>query len=176
MGSAPIVLLGLLRRFLGGVAVGVAAGITVSDRFGSVVRLHGRSMRPTFNPDDDGTSGHDVVLVEKFCLRNFNFSRGDVVAFRSPQDPKEYLVKRLIALQEDWITVPGTYEILQIPRGHCWVEGDNVDVSLDSKEFGPIPLALMRGRVTHVVWPPKRVGQVESKFPTGRVFSKKEGH
>lgn len=82
MGSTPVVLLGLLRRFLGGFAVGMAAGITVSDRFGSVVRLHGRSMRPTFNPDDDSTPSHDFVLVEKFCLRNFNFSRGDVVAFR----------------------------------------------------------------------------------------------
>ncbi|KAL3691697.1 hypothetical protein R1sor_005348 [Riccia sorocarpa] len=173
--GTPYVLLGLLRKFVKGAAVGVAAGVTVADRFGSVVRLNGRSMQPTFNPEDSGFPSKDIVLVEKFCLRSFAFSRGDVVAFRSPQDPKEYLVKRLIALQEDWVTVPGTYEILQIPKGHCWVEGDNVDVSLDSKEFGPIPLALMRGRVTHVVWPPERFGPVENKYPTGRVFSGKDG-
>lgn len=38
-----------------------------------------------------------------------------------------------------------------------------------------IPIALMRGRVTHVVWPPQRLGPVESKYPTGRVFSGKDG-
>ena len=34
--------------------------------------------------------------------------------FRSPLEPKMWLVKRLIALQGDWVTVPGTYEILQV--------------------------------------------------------------
>jgi inner membrane protease subunit 2 len=46
-------------------------------------------------------------------LRNYTFSRGDVVVFRSPLEPKMWLVKRLIALPSDWVTVPGTYEILQ---------------------------------------------------------------
>jgi inner membrane protease subunit 2 len=118
-----------------------------------------------------------------------------------------WMVKRLIALQGDWVTVPGTYEILQVPKGHCWVEGDNGEISLDSKSFGPvsaltkpwiaelagecmihwlliwyesvcvmqIPLGLMKGRVTHVVWPPSRFGRVPSHLPEGRVLSQKTG-
>jgi hypothetical protein len=27
---------------------------------------------------------------------------------------------------------------LQVPKGHCWVEGDNAEVSFDSKSFGPV--------------------------------------
>jgi inner membrane protease subunit 2 len=64
---------------------------------------------------------------------------------------------------------------VQVPKGHCWVEGDNAEVSLDSKSFGPIPLALLKGRVTNVIWPPSRFGRVESHLPEGRVLSQNRG-
>ena len=28
--------------------------------------------------------------------------------------------------------------VVRIPQGHCWVEGDNAEVSRDSKEYGPV--------------------------------------
>lgn len=34
----------------------------------------------------------------------------------------------------------------QVPPGHIWLEGDNLIVSRDSREYGPVPLALVRGR------------------------------
>jgi len=34
----------------------------------------------------------------------------------------------------------------QVPPGHIWLEGDNLIVSRDSREYGPLPLALVRGR------------------------------
>ena len=33
-------------------------------------------------------------------------------------------------------------EIRQIPQGHCWVEGDNAGVSMDSRFYGPVSLFL----------------------------------
>lgn len=42
---------------------------------------------------------------------------------------------------------------IQIPEGHCWVEGDNLPDSRDSREYGPVPLALVRGKVLAKVWP-----------------------
>lgn len=33
-----------------------------------------------------------------------------------------------------------------MPEGHCWVVGDNLPSSLDSRDHGPIPLALIRGK------------------------------
>lgn len=57
---------------------------------------------------------------------------------RSPTEHRSLVVKRLIALPGDWIQVPAAQEIRQIPVGHCWVEGDNPDVSWDSRSYGPV--------------------------------------
>lgn len=44
----------------------------------------------------------------------------------------------------------------QIPRGHVWLEGDNPENSMDSRNYGPVPAALVQGRVVGRVWPPWR--------------------
>lgn len=35
----------------------------------------------------------------------------------------------------------------QVPPGHVWLTGDNLILSRDSREYGPVPLALVKGRV-----------------------------
>ena len=52
-------------------------------------------------------------------------------------------------------------ELVFVPRGHCWVEGDNGRVSTDSNAYGPVPMALLDSRVAAVMWPPWRVRWVE---------------
>lgn len=37
-------------------------------------------------------------------------------------------------------------QMIQIPEGHVWVEGDNLAHSRDSRFFGPVPMALISGR------------------------------
>ena len=54
----------------------------------------------------------------------------------------------------------------QMPRGCCWIEGDNPSCSNDSRSFGPVPLALIEARVAAVIWPPWRAGPVSSRLPT----------
>uniref|UniRef100_A0A4W5N872 Peptidase S26 domain-containing protein n=1 Tax=Hucho hucho TaxID=62062 RepID=A0A4W5N872_9TELE len=34
-----------------------------------------------------------------------------------------------------------------VPKGHVWLEGDNLSNSADSRSYGPVPYALIRGRV-----------------------------
>lgn len=46
--------------------------------------------------------------------------------------------------------------ILKIPVGYFWVEGDYYANSLDSNTFGAIPLALLTAKATYLVWPPSR--------------------
>jgi len=29
-------------------------------------------------------------------------------------------------------------DVVKIPEGHCWVEGDNPASSMDSRSFGPV--------------------------------------
>ncbi|WZZ29778.1 mitochondrial inner membrane protease subunit 2-like [Brassica napus] len=137
------------KAFTGGII-----GLTISDRFCSVVPVRGDSMSPTFNPQRDSYLD-DYVLVDKFCLKDYKFARGDVVVFSSPSHYKERYIKRIVGIPGEWIS--STEDVIRVPEGHCWVEGDNKASSLDSRTFGPIPLGLIQGRVTRVVWPPQRL-------------------
>eukprot|EP00967_Tisochrysis_lutea_P013357 scaffold14924_cov19-Tisochrysis_lutea.AAC.1 len=38
---------------------------------------------------------------------------------------------------------------VKVPKGHVWLQGDNLLHSRDSREYGPIPLALVKGRVLY---------------------------
>ncbi len=46
--------------------------------------------------------------------------------------------------------------VYQIPPGHVWLEGDNPFNSSDSRSYGPLPSALVLGRVFAKVWPPSQ--------------------
>lgn len=37
-------------------------------------------------------------------------------------------------------------EMIQVPEGHVWLEGDNLGWSRDSRAYGPVPMALIKGR------------------------------
>lgn len=41
----------------------------------------------------------------------------------------------------------GTDGLPQIPEGHCYVVGDNLKFSRDSRMFGPLPLGLVKAKV-----------------------------
>lgn len=41
----------------------------------------------------------------------------------------------------------GAGRMVQVPEGHCWIVGDNLVWSRDSRIFGPVPLALVTGKV-----------------------------
>lgn len=57
------------------------------------------------------------------------------------------------------------HQLKHVPPGQCWVEGDNADASRDSNAFGPVPLALLTGVVSYVVWPPWRARRIDSRGP-----------
>ncbi|KAK9846521.1 hypothetical protein WJX81_005897 [Elliptochloris bilobata] len=138
--------------------------------------VDGLSMQPTFNPT--GEPVRDRVVVERWRVRALallgqvgRYSRGDVVLLRAPDRPGEYIIKRLVALEGDWLYVPGRVDVEKIPKGHCWVEGDNVALSADSRtRYGPVPLSLVEGRARVVFWPPWRSGRVAAGEPIGRLL------
>ncbi|XP_028512449.1 mitochondrial inner membrane protease subunit 1 [Exaiptasia diaphana] len=49
----------------------------------------------------------------------------------------------------------------QVPKGHVWLLGDNPDDSTDSRDYGPVPYGLIRGRVCFKVWPLSEFGRIE---------------
>ena len=46
-----------------------------------------------------------------------------------------------------------------------WLQGDNLRNSTDSRNYGPVPLPLVTGRVFFKVWPLREAGMVEGMFP-----------
>jgi len=56
------------------------------------------------------------------------------------------------------------FEKITIPKNHCFVLGDNRNDSRDSRHFGPVPLATIKGRADYLYWPAKdwsRFGRIK---------------
>ena len=81
---------------------------------------------------------------------------GDFVSVLTPGKRPEQL--------EDMDAVGGELreEIIQVPEGHCWIAGDNLDWSRDSRVYGPVPLALVKGKVVAILWPWDCIGWVKN--------------
>jgi hypothetical protein len=47
----------------------------------------------------------------------------------------------------------GIYRTLIVPEGHVWLEGDNPLLSVDSRHYGPIPVAWLQGKLVWRIWP-----------------------
>mmetsp|Transcript_104653 Transcript_104653/g.296155 ORF Transcript_104653/g.296155 Transcript_104653/m.296155 type:complete len:170 (-) Transcript_104653:78-587(-) len=119
------------------------------DRIAWIYCVEGRSMSPTLNPQDSilDRCFRDRVLVYK----NAVYQNGDVVILRDP-GTNSRIVKRLVASENEFVpTSDGG--VTFVPSGHCWVEGDNSQLSVDSRSFGAVPMGLLEALAFSVVWP-----------------------
>lgn len=124
----------------------------------------GPSMMPTFNPQGD------VALVEHITVLSNNLKVGDVVTARSVQNPRHMVCKRVLGMEGDTVLIQPTTMFAPmrkviVPKGCVWLQGDNLMNSTDSREYGPVPYALIRGRVVCKIWPPWDVGWIERQVP-----------
>lgn len=94
------------------------------------------SMRPALEPNDR-------VLVSSWVP----IKLGDVVVFRHPAAPSSYAIKRVAAYESN---------------GSLRVLGDNVNVSSDSRHFGPIAPEWVIGRAVYRYAPPARRGRLSA--------------
>lgn len=106
---------------------------------------------------------------------------GDVVVSTSPTHPAKTVCKRVLGLPGDTILVdPRDYmsedagllaahahadpmlqalvalhsaRTVTVPPGHVWLTGDNLGNSTDSRQYGAVPMALIKGRVLARVYP-----------------------
>lgn len=83
------------------------------------------------------------------------------VPARSPANPSNIAIKRVIALPGDRVTTrepcPRPSQI--VPFNHVWLEGDADDPgkSLDSNTYGPVSISLITGSVMAVLHPRMRL-------------------
>jgi signal peptidase I len=132
------------------------------------VRVDGFSMRPTLQ---DG----EYILVNKLAYKFSEPKRGDIIVFIFPVNPEEDLIKRIIgipgdtvtvqdgvlsingtAVEEPYINAPPAYNgTWQVPEGNLFVLGDNRNDSRDSHQWGLLPIQNVIGRSAVIYWPPK---------------------
>ncbi|KAK3378203.1 peptidase S24/S26A/S26B/S26C [Podospora didyma] len=110
----------------------------------TVSASHGPSMLPTFEVLGEW------VLVSRWHRFGRGVSVGDLIAYNIPIN-NDVGVKRVLGLPGDYVLVnspeTGSDVMIQVPRGHCWIVGDNLPASRDSRFFGAVPLALVRGKI-----------------------------
>ncbi|RXN16655.1 mitochondrial inner membrane protease subunit 2 isoform X2 [Labeo rohita] len=66
------------KAFVSGFFVAVPVTVTVLDRLAYVARVEGASMQPSLNPA--GETSPDVVLLNRWSVRNYQVQRGDIVS------------------------------------------------------------------------------------------------
>mmetsp|Transcript_389 Transcript_389/g.1263 ORF Transcript_389/g.1263 Transcript_389/m.1263 type:complete len:93 (-) Transcript_389:44-322(-) len=71
------------------------------------------------------------------------------------------ITKRVVALDGDFVYRRDDQVLVQVPRGHIWIEGDNGPNSNDSNAFGAVPAGLVEAVVTHKLHPWAEAGRVE---------------
>lgn len=141
---------------------------------GRAFTVEGPSMYPTLR------SG-ERLIVDELSYRFTSPQRGDIIVFRYPSDPREFFVKRLVALPGEEVAIrdhrvwvngqPLDEEYLQtetlgefgpviVPADHYFVLGDNRTNSADSRDprVGFIPHRYIVGRVLWRYWPLDRIG------------------
>lgn len=129
--------------------------------------VKGTSMEPTFHTGDR-------VLVNKLAFVFGKPTTGEIVVFKSPVNPKQDWIKRVIGVPGDTVSVKNNVVYINgkrypepflkyrksinvapryVPRGYLWVEGDNRPVSYDSRYFGLLPEKNLKGQAFIIWWP-----------------------
>lgn len=132
------------------------------------VRVDGFSMNPTL---ENG----EYILVNKLAYKMGAPARGDIIVFSYPLDPSQDLIKRVIGLPGETVSVQNGKVSVNgvaldepyiadapfyngswvISSGQLFVLGDNRNESKDSHEWGLLPIENVIGRAVVIYWPPR---------------------
>jgi len=144
------------------------------------VRVDGLSMNPTLQ-------NGEYILISRLSYKFGEPQRGDIIVFSIPGDKSQDLIKRVIGLPGETITIrnnevmvngekldepyiaqPPTYNgEWTVGEGQLFVLGDNRNASKDSHQWGLLPEENIIGKALLIYWPPpewKLVYHTEQMF------------
>ena len=138
--------------------------------------VSGTSMQPTFETGD-------YLIVDELSYKFEKPKRDEVVVFKPPYDTAKHLIKRIIGLPGETISVKGPvvtittidnktivlnepYITFQSDKeatytlsdSEYFVMGDNRSVSYDSRSWGPLPAYKITGRALLRLYPFNEIG------------------
>lgn len=124
------------------------------------------------NSMDPNIKNGQYLIIDEVTYRFREPARGDVIVFKSPPEPTKYYIKRIIGVPGDTVSINGTTITIKntahpegftlaedyithshkdtltvtVPEGKYFVLGDNRSGSYDSRSWGMLPEANIRGR------------------------------
>ena len=112
-----------------------------------------------------------ICVVSRLHKHGHDVKVGDIVLAYSPYYLRQTIAKRVIGMPGDYVVrdpdlsptvggapIPGKPGqdmttpreepvMVQVPEGHVWLAGDNLPYTRDSRNYGPLPMGLIRGKV-----------------------------
>jgi signal peptidase I len=169
MGSKPPRRKSELREWLETIGIALVLALLVRTLVVQVYKVEGESMLPNFHTGE-------MVLVNKFIYKVRAPHPGEVVVLDDPLNPQRQLIKRVIALPGETVTIQAdrvyingrplaedyinkdllkgeTLGPVTVPAAHVFVMGDNRGNSSDSRRIGPIPVTKLEGKAILRYWP-----------------------
>ena len=163
---------GILWEFLTTVIPAILIALLIHAFLAQSTVVFGQSMEPSLHEDQR-------LMVEKVSYRLHGPRRGDIVILRDPTGGPIPLIKRVVGLPGERVTLanghvyvdgallnePYLTQVTQsdgrtwiVPPMHVFVMGDNRGNSKDSRYFGPVPLDTILGHALFRFWPLDQIG------------------
>jgi signal peptidase I len=134
-------------------------------------KVYGSCMEPNLHTGER-------LLGNKFIYRFDKPTRGDIIVFRYPLDPRKVFIKRVIGLPGETVAIRGDkvyingralneryvrdcscddFPSQKVPPGHIFVLGDNRDQSNDSRFWGELPMKNIKAKAWLRYWPISKI-------------------
>ncbi len=164
----------LARDLLSTIVPAVLIALLVHTFVAQATRVYGQSMQPELH-------SNERLVIEKVSYWFHGPRRGDVVVIDDPDGGSDLLIKRVIGLPGERVTIAdgqvyidgvlldesyldqptdGGGRTWLVPPLQVFVLGDNRAASRDSRAFGSVSLDDVVGRAVFRYWPLSQLGSV----------------
>jgi len=171
----------VLREYAEAIAIAVVLALFIRTFVVQAFKIPSGSMKPTLLVGDHilvnkFIYGIKIPFTDKTIIKLGKPKRGDVVVFKYPLDTKKDYIKRVVGLPGDKVKLVNkqlfindrvmddphaSYSVygnlrnfgpVTVPAHHLFVMGDNRDESSDSRVWGFVPDAYLKGKAFLIYW------------------------